>query len=133
MEFVCKQNCGECCGIVPIPTNVWNKSKDKINKAIKQVHVSESFVFPITEDLKCCFLGEDEKCLIYDERPEVCRKYGQCDELPCPYIKKNGHLWTEGKAKQIRKRIDREVDKAIKISNENADKFGLEVENVRSN
>ena len=118
MEFKCKENCGECCGIVPIPTRVWNENKNKAKKFIKQMHVSEVFVFPITEDLKCCFLNDNDRCLIYEDRPDVCKKYGQCDELPCPYLKKNGRAWTEGKAKQIRKKIDRDVDNAIKISNQ---------------
>lgn len=51
-NFKCKENCGECCGIVPIPTNVWNKNKDNIQKFVAS-YVSEVFVLPTTEDLKC--------------------------------------------------------------------------------
>jgi len=120
-NFKCKENCGECCGIVPIPTNIWNKNKDKMKKFIEHIHASESFVLPVTEDLKCCFL-KDNKCLIYEDRPDVCRRYGICDELPCPYLKPNGNAWNEGKAKQIRKKIDRDVDSAIKIANQKINK-----------
>lgn len=114
--FKCKDNCGECCGIVPIPTRVWNKNKENIQRIIKQLHASEVFVFPITEDLICCFLGKNKECLIYEERPDVCIKYGQYKELPCPYLKPNGNEWSVAKAKQIRKQIDKDVDKAIKVA-----------------
>jgi Fe-S-cluster containining protein len=115
MVFKCKEFCGNCCGIVPIPTVVWNESKDKIQKFVKEIYVSEVFVLPYTEGLKCCFLTDDKKCAIYDKRPDVCKRYGLCDELPCPYFKKSGNEWSEAKAKQIRKQIDRTVDFAIKI------------------
>lgn len=117
-NFKCKKDCGECCGIVPIPTIVWNRNKDKVQKFVKQTYISEVFVFPITEDLKCCFLTKDNKCSIYEERPDVCKRYGICDELPCPYLKPNGNLWSEAKAKQIKKKIERTVDLATKISNQ---------------
>lgn len=115
-DFKCRENCGECCGIVPIPTIVWNKNKNKIQKFIKTIHASEVFVFPITEDLKCCFLSKENKCMIYDDRPDICKRYGICEELPCPYLKPNGNLWSEAKAKQIKKKMIRDVDLAIKIS-----------------
>lgn len=122
--FKCKEGCGDCCGIVPIPTNVWNKSQDKIQKIVQHTHISEVFVLPVTEDLKCCFLTKDNKCAVYDSRPKICHDYGIIDELPCPYMKSNGHFWSEAKAKQIRKKIDRDVDNAIEVCNQQAKRFG---------
>ena len=119
VKFKCKENCGECCGIVPIPTKIWNKNEDKIYRFVEHIHGSEVFILPVTEDLKCCFLNMENKCTIYNDRPEVCRRYGQCDEIPCPYLKKNGNPWSEAKAKQIRKKINKDVDMAIKITGQN--------------
>ena len=36
---------------------------------------------------KCPFLRDDYRCNIYEERPEVCRLFGQIEKLPCKYIK----------------------------------------------
>ena len=36
---------------------------------------------------KCPFLRKDYKCNIYENRPDVCRKFGQIRELPCKYLK----------------------------------------------
>ena len=37
---------------------------------------------------KCPFLRQNFKCNIYENRPEVCRKFGEIDRLQCRYIKK---------------------------------------------
>ena len=37
---------------------------------------------------KCPFLRADYKCNIYENRPEVCRQFGQIEELPCKFRKK---------------------------------------------
>ena len=36
---------------------------------------------------KCPFLRSDRKCNIYENRPEICRKFGEIPELPCEYLK----------------------------------------------
>ena len=36
---------------------------------------------------KCPFLRKDFKCNIYENRPVVCRKFGEIPELPCEYLK----------------------------------------------
>lgn len=50
-------------------------------------------IIPITSDLLCPFLKKDLGCAIYEDRPEVCRKYG--DEthpmLCCPMQDKDGN------------------------------------------
>ena len=37
---------------------------------------------------KCPFLRHDRTCNIYENRPEVCRLFGEIDELKCKYRKK---------------------------------------------
>jgi Fe-S-cluster containining protein len=34
-------------------------------------------VLPYAEDDRCRFLGDDDRCLIYDDRPQACRTF-QC-------------------------------------------------------
>lgn len=36
---------------------------------------------------KCPFLRADRRCNIYENRPDVCRKFGEIPELPCKYLK----------------------------------------------
>ena len=104
MPFECKKyhgQCGaHCCGIVPIPLEIWEKNQNKIQKRVIDSHkaigtkdnVQKTFVLPITEDYLCPFLQDDLQCAIYEDRPEVCRKYG--DEsallLCCPMQKACG-------------------------------------------
>lgn len=107
--FICKSKCSECCGIIPIHISIYEKHKNKIKRRIKQKHILGDFVVLMTDNLKCAFL-KNHRCLIYEDRPDVCKKYGTCEELPCPYLKPNGHPWSEAKAKQIQKQINRNVD-----------------------
>lgn len=114
--FKCKEGCGECCGNVPLMTEMWNRCKHRIQRKIVEVIGNEVWVVPMTEDGLCCFLNKDKECAVYEDRPDVCRKYGiDKEKLPCPYFKPNGNPWSEAKAKQIRKKIDRDVDEAMRI------------------
>ena len=37
---------------------------------------------------RCPFLRDDFKCNIYDDRPEVCRLFGETDMLPCQFLRR---------------------------------------------
>ncbi len=49
------------------------------------------WLIPIDEHVVCGFLTTDFKCAIYDQRPDVCRKFGSVAEthemLICPHKK----------------------------------------------
>lgn len=110
--FQCKENCSECCGIVPIPLHIFEKNKHLIEKEIEKIEqLREDVVIPITKDLKCAFV-KDNRCLIYKERPWVCRAYGTA--LPCPYIKPNGNSRSEANQKKTQRKINHDVDKRLK-------------------
>lgn len=56
----------------------------------------EDFVVPFSEEPKydhlCVFLDHDKRCAIYDERPDICREFGE-EKMPnCPFIKPDGTL-----------------------------------------
>lgn len=38
---------------------------------------------------KCPFLRADRRCNIYENRPDVCRKFGEIPELPCKFLKES--------------------------------------------
>lgn len=95
-----------CCNLSPIDKDVWERNKHKAVRPYKEeLEASEPFdaVFPITDDLKCCFLGHDLKCAIYDDRPRLCRKYGDESVLSmtCPYQAKDGKIRSRQETRKI--------------------------------
>jgi len=85
--FRCKENCGECCGIVPIDKIIVKLCEHKAQvNATEIIAFGEDEIVPMTEDFFCIFLNRTtKKCEIYEFRPEVCRQYGEIRALKCPY------------------------------------------------
>ena len=79
----CKPNCGKCCTNIEIPHKIFNANKDKIQREIIELRDYPNGYYPITKDKMCCFLTADKRCAIYPDRPEICRLYGESDDLPC--------------------------------------------------
>jgi Fe-S-cluster containining protein len=100
-----------CCGCITFDKALWERNQDKVVKEPVQVLSTpdNTQVFPITKDMRCSFLREDLHCNIYDERPDVCREYGNESSLDmsCPYLKKDG----TPRSRQQRRSIQRVVDK----------------------
>lgn len=111
--FDCKKmhsKCGaQCCGIVPIPKETYNNNLDKISRQPHEVLDHEDHVIPLTKDGHCPFLSEDLTCNIYEDRPSVCRKFGDESHpmLFCPYLDKNG----KERSRQARRKLEKETSK----------------------
>ncbi len=106
-KFECKKyhsKCkGMCCGVVPIPRVLWQKKQHAIQRQPKEVMKvegvhkvtgeRETVIIPMTEDHYCPFLKKDLSCAIYEDRPEICRKYGDESHpmMCCPMQDKNGN------------------------------------------
>jgi len=84
MTFKCHE-CGECCGPVPM----------SVDKVAKYKHLIDPYmVVSVGPDIcmafdprtnKCAFLSPFNKCMIYDDRPTLCKAFGRCDiHGPCP-------------------------------------------------
>jgi Fe-S-cluster containining protein len=108
MVFICKKNCGECCGPVPFEIDIWEKHKHKIKEKIF-TEVINGKVIPIV--IQCPFLDSNKQCIIYEDRPDVCKQYGLVDDLLCPYIKPNGNKRTEVKTKQMLRQFENKLNK----------------------
>ena len=87
------------------------------NLHLAQRHIKEMVDFgpdvvPMTENMTCIFLSPTFGCIIYDQRPDVCKKYGDETHLlmTCAYQKADGTARTRSE----RKRIEREQEKSIK-------------------
>lgn len=67
----------ECCTLAPIEQNIFVRNFDKIQKPVlKTADVGPGIIVPVTETGKCCFLKDDLSCAIHDDRPSLCRKFG---------------------------------------------------------
>lgn len=92
MPFECKKYHGRCkagcCGPVPIKRTLWQKKQHAIQRPIKELMIGTSkegkIVIPLTKDHYCAFLKEDLSCAIYEDRPDICRKFGdESHKLSC--------------------------------------------------
>lgn len=114
MIWKCKEGCSDCCGMIPMDAD-WAKKHE--GKAFVQpvevlaVPGKNNVLIAVTEDGLCVFLDRDNhKCVVYDDRPEVCRDYGVIPDLPCPFIKPNGRPRSPAMVKRMRRRINRDID-----------------------
>lgn len=82
MKLNCKQ-CGRCCGTVPMTIRMFRRFKDRTTKKYRLEDFGPGYVVAITDDDQCVFLDNDNLCLIYNNRPLVCRIYGVNEKLPC--------------------------------------------------
>lgn len=78
-----------CCGVVPIPEETVKKHKNKLHLDAKEIpSFPGTMIF--SRDMICGFLNIENKCSIYEDRPEVCRRYGSGKEshpmLRCKYL-----------------------------------------------
>jgi hypothetical protein len=118
-QFDCKKQHPKCkaicCGCMDFPKEFWERHQDKVvREPIKIIEDSSNTrVLPITASGYCSFLMDDYQCNIYEDRPNVCREYGNESsiDMSCPYLKKDG----TSRSRQERRSIQRTVDKGLKV------------------
>lgn len=89
-KFPCRRCRGQCCYNVPFKENELERFADRIvTPVIETERLIIGGVLPWTSsdvmENRCPFLTRDYRCNIYDNRPEVCRKFGEIEQLPCPF------------------------------------------------
>jgi len=102
-----------CCGCVEIPKGVYEKNKQKAQRQVSELLELDGGVYPMTTEFKCIFLSRDYQCVIYEDRPEVCRLYQKTEELPCPFLR-NGNLRSPAGMRRTERIINHHVDYALK-------------------
>ena len=87
-----KKSKADCCGYVPMENEFWEKNKNKAQVEVKVMKWDDDHVLPLTENLDCAFLDKNYKCVVYDERPKICRLFGtkEVKGFQCPYLKPSG-------------------------------------------
>jgi len=127
MTWKCRPDCeSDCCGIVPLPKVTVKMFEHLKQRPVKEIlEVSDDEIIPFTDDMNCVFLSKDNKCVIYDSRPPVCRDYGIKPELQCPYIKMNGKPRSPAQVKRVQRQINRDINAKMERMKQN-----LRIKNV---
>ena len=115
MTFTCQRGCSSCCGPVPIPLETYERNKRLVPKGAEVIR-NEDSVITFFDDGKCGFLSKiTNRCKIYNERPEVCRKFGEDMRLPFPYLKPDGTKRTLLEQKLVAADMDRNIETMIEF------------------
>ncbi|MFW9872294.1 MAG: YkgJ family cysteine cluster protein [Candidatus Thorarchaeota archaeon] len=89
--------CGaKCCACFPMPLGTYQRNTHKICREVAEiqkveVHGSEKVIL-LTCSMLCAFLDKNYKCNIYEDRPEICRNFGN-EKYPfmhCPFQHTDG-------------------------------------------
>ena len=114
-ECIDNKECqGDCCGCALIPKRIFEENRSKIQVPILKerdadVHGDGLCVFAETEDDKCVFLNRNSiKCMIYEERPNVCKEFGTVKDnlvMQCPFLKPNGNPRSIAQKKIYRRKV----------------------------
>lgn len=120
----CKPNCGDCCGCIPIELTVYENAESegllqvtptKVVKGQLDKKDPTFFVLALTEDLYCVFLNRTTKlCVIYFNRPYICRIYGSNTKLLCPYFDTLGRPRSVQEVKRVKLIVDKQIDARLK-------------------
>lgn len=119
MTFQCPENCGECCCVQPLNTQLVNANKDKF--AVEPIKIDSNYFVTVvhTQDNKCIFLDRGNmKCNIYEQRPQICKEFGPSSKqimLRCKYYNKNGKPLTEKQKAKIEEKITNAKEMIQKI------------------
>ena len=99
-----------CCGVVPFDRKFVAENKP-VRKVLKVLDVGE-FVVLETENMSCPYLNLDYSCSVYSKRPDVCRLYGNENNinLTCQWRDKNGRIRSRQERRQIERKIIKFID-----------------------
>jgi len=77
---------GACCKMNPFHKDFWDRMKARaLRTPIEVKPLPDDQVLVITGNRYCCFLTAGKRCVIWDDRPTVCRVWGPHDAGPCRY------------------------------------------------
>jgi hypothetical protein len=81
--FTCVPGCTDCCG--PVPASEWElKRLPRLDPATRAACYT-------ADGLSCPHQGP-LGCMVYEERPLVCRLFGTVEKLPCPHGRRPAKL-----------------------------------------
>ncbi len=118
--FKCLSNCGDCCCPVPIKKEIYERNKAKCQP--HEMHdCDDEVIVTNTKTGRCAFLDENALCGIYEERPEVCRLFGDSEKsktdyvLMCPYLRQDGTHRPRHERRAIEKDMEKRTARVIRF------------------
>lgn len=122
----CHSRClAECCSCTsPIPKDIYERNKDKIvtqpleimeSEGTGQDGKSEIAIVGLTEYRQCMFLNPDLSCNIYEDRPWICKKFGDESHplLTCSHQSKDGRIRSRQERRAIERTNMKKMEKQI--------------------
>ncbi len=114
IEAGCNQ---ECCFPIPLPYRLWKKRSDEARecRVFKERVSGETWILavPVDGEVSCVFLKRG-RCVVYRDRPDVCRRYGVSEDLQCPYLDLDGDPRPRGEVEKFLKRYREETNRLFK-------------------
>ena len=114
---------GDCCGLFPMNKELVNRNKHKFQVNPSKIIENGNRIVILTEDLFCVFLNRETKtCMIYEERPNVCKLYGVSKDkrLQCPYFKPSGAKRSKASMKKVSRYCDCMHKQLMELAEESA-------------
>src|SRR5208337_2575374 len=99
------QRCGKCCVVLPMAPDLIINNRNKFQRKVIEEHPFETspghyMLSIITDDMNCVFLTKNNLCAIYEDRPEICRKFGHSiGVLECHRVSPSGRIRTPKESK----------------------------------
>lgn len=101
---------GACCCSFELDRKIVAKNLNKFQVTPLRVIEEKDKLRLITGDNRCVFLNrKTNACMIYEDRPDICKDYGIHPNLPCPYFKSNGRERTDADKKKHMRKIMQNV------------------------
>jgi Fe-S-cluster containining protein len=92
-----------CCGPVPIDKKVYAENHYLLQRSVEKTFDLGTTIVPVTSDMVCPFLASDHSCMIYNDRPDVCKKYGDESDIlmTCAYQTADGKARSRKETRKI--------------------------------
>ena len=91
MKLPCEECRGRCCYLAPFTRREFKTVRKKhgipagAQLCLSATHDRATY-FVVQGDEGMCGYLVDGRCSIWQDRPEVCRRYGVVAEMPCQYL-----------------------------------------------
>ena len=125
----------DCCIYVPLPKKVWKKYKHLVQQETIPLNWDDGIirfdqedsknVLPLTENMRCPFLDKNYKCVIYENRPFICRIFGVSTArgLQCYYMKSDGTKRGKKDREKLCKENEANLNRIVKNINVSGEKL----------
>jgi Fe-S-cluster containining protein len=129
-KVVPKKCQADCCYYVPLNREFWEKHKHLIqqeaiplnweNGEINFRKDFDGYILPLTKNLRCPFLDKKSKCVIYFDRPYICRVFGTIyfKGLECYHLKPDGSMRGKEDRERRIKENECQLNKIVERINE---------------